>query len=47
MTVNIVELIDKIDKDHSGEIEFDEFKLLLQYSGETPDLWKNWNIKPF
>ena len=29
LTINIEELINKIDSDGSGEIEFDEFKILL------------------
>ena len=29
MTINIEELIQAIDEDGSGEIEFDEFKMLL------------------
>lgn len=29
LTIDIEELIDKIDTDHSGEIEYDEFKALL------------------
>ena len=30
MTIDIEKLIDEIDEDGSGEIEFDEFKALLQ-----------------
>ena len=30
MTINIEELIQAVDEDGSGEIEFDEFKMLLQ-----------------
>jgi|NOAtaT_7_FD_contig_31_7870805_length_379_multi_4_in_0_out_0_1 Ca2+-binding EF-hand superfamily protein len=39
MTINIEELIKAIDKDGSGEIEFDEFKELLKstYSQEVED----------
>ena len=29
LAIDVEELIDKIDTDHSGEIEFDEFKVLL------------------
>lgn len=29
MTINIEELIQAVDEDGSGEIEFDEFKMLL------------------
>ena len=29
LTINIEELINKIDTDGSGEIEYDEFELLL------------------
>jgi len=29
LTINIEELINDIDKDHSGEIEYEEFKTLL------------------
>ena len=29
LTIDIEELINKIDSDNSGEIEFDEFKQLL------------------
>lgn len=34
MTINIEELIEAVDEDGSGEIEFDEFKTLLQAGGE-------------
>ena len=30
MTIDIESLINEVDEDGSGEIEFDEFKLLLQ-----------------
>ena len=30
MTIDIEKLIDEIDEDGSGEIEFDEFKALLE-----------------
>lgn len=30
MTIDIVALINEVDEDGSGEIEFDEFKELLQ-----------------
>ena len=30
MTIDIEKLIEEIDEDGSGEIEFDEFKALLQ-----------------
>ncbi len=30
LTIDIEELINKIDTDGSGEIEFDEFSLMLQ-----------------
>lgn len=37
LTIDIVSLIQEIDKDGSGEIEFDEFKALLKtsYANET------------
>ena len=37
MTIDIEALIEEIDEDGSGEIEFDEFKALLQGSGGTDD----------
>ena len=33
MTIDIEKLIEEIDEDGSGEIEFDEFKALLQADG--------------
>ena len=35
MTIDIERLIEEIDEDGSGEIEFDEFKALLQ-----SEVWK-------
>ena len=40
MTIDIEKLIEEVDEDGSGEIEFDEFKALLQ----SEDTWKL-NIK--
>ena len=37
MTIDIEKLIEEIDEDGSGEIEFDEFKALLQ-----SDQWVEW-----
>ena len=37
MTIDIEALIMEIDEDGSGEIEFDEFKALLQGSGRADD----------
>ncbi len=36
MTIDIEKLIEEIDEDGSGEIEFDEFKALLQ-----SEAWSN------
>ena len=41
MTIDIEKLIEEIDEDGSGEIEFDEFKALLQDDGTS------WNIMIF
>ena len=38
MTINIEELIKEIDEDGSGEIEFDEFKMLLQAGAGHDDV---------
>ena len=38
MTINIEELIMAIDEDGSGEIEFDEFKMLLQAGAGQDDV---------
>ena len=38
MTINIEELIAAVDQDNSGEIEFDEFKLLLSAGAGTDDV---------
>ena len=35
MTIDIEKLIEEIDEDGSGEIEFDEFKALLQTEGSA------------
>ena len=35
MTIDIEKLIEEIDEDGSGEIEFDEFKALLQADGAS------------
>ena len=37
MTINIEELIDEIDEDGSGQIEFDEFYKLLQSGASMED----------
>ena len=37
MTIDIVGLISEVDEDSSGEIEFDEFKALLQSSAGIED----------
>ena len=36
MTIDIERLIEEIDEDGSGEIEFDEFKALLQSEAWKP-----------
>ena len=41
MTIDIEKLIEKIDTDGSGEIEFDEFKALLNSNQEDVEAWKN------
>ena len=38
MTINIEELIQAVDEDGSGEIEFDEFKMLLQSGAGSDDV---------
>ena len=38
MTINIEELINAVDEDGSGEIEFDEFKMLLQAGSGQDDV---------
>lgn len=44
MTIDIEELIREVDTDNSGQIEFDEFKDLLQSAqgGEADAPWKFW-----
>jgi len=44
MTIDIERLIQEIDSDGSGEIEFDEFKTLLQNDGghSEIDQFKDW-----
>ena len=37
MTIDIEALINEVDEDGSGEIEFDEFKELLQAGGDNGD----------
>ena len=37
MTIDIVKLIEEVDEDGSGEIEFDEFKELLSGGGGGDD----------
>ena len=37
MTIDIENLIEEIDEDGSGEIEFDEFKQLLGAGGDDDD----------
>ena len=41
MTIDIEKLIEEIDEDGSGEIEFDEFKALLQADWYTYHLHIN------
>ena len=38
MTIDIRRLIDEIDEDGSGEIEFEEFEKLLETEGENPEI---------
>ena len=46
MTIDIENLIEEIDEDGSGEIEFDEFKQLLGAAGgEDDDEGDDWAIK--
>ena len=44
MTIDIEKMILEVDEDGSGEIEFDEFKLLLESEGDHPeiDVFKSW-----
>jgi Ca2+-binding EF-hand superfamily protein len=44
MTIDIEKLIQQVDADGSGEIEFDEFKALLESSGRNPEIktFKSW-----
>ena len=41
MTIDIEKLIEEIDEDGSGEIEFDEFKALLMSDGAA-----SWTVPP-
>ena len=41
MTIDIEALIEEIDEDGSGEIEFDEFQALLQGGQGTDDPTEN------
>ena len=43
MTIDIEKLIEEIDEDGSGEIEFDEFKALLQSDAQEGAAWKNFS----
>ena len=40
MTIDIEKLIEEIDEDGSGEIEFDEFKALLQSDWIASEAYK-------
>lgn len=40
MTIDIVGLIREIDRDGSGEIEFEEFKMLLKSGFANEGNWK-------
>ena len=40
MTIDIEKLLEEIDEDGSGEIEFDEFKELLAGGGDWCQIWK-------
>ena len=44
MTIDIEKMILEVDEDGSGEIEYDEFKLLLESEGDHPeiDVFKSW-----
>lgn len=44
MTIDIEKLIQQVDADGSGEIEFDEFKALMESSGRNPEIktFKSW-----
>ena len=46
MTIDIEKLIEEIDEDGSGEIEFDEFKALLSGDGAPwPVIYHNVNFQ--
>ena len=44
MTINIEEMVKDVDEDESGEIEFDEFRTLLESDGDNPEIetFKDW-----